>query len=239
MKVRTVKKYSERKKEFLDIAQRLFFTHGYEQTSVDTIIKEIGLSKGTFYYYFKSKEQLLDELTKGLSQQILEKVKEIVSRDNLNAVTKLNEAYKVTANIKLENIELVKTLLKAFYDDKNFYFRYKVYQNSTNMLSPEFAKIIRQGLKEKVFNTPYPDEASRMFFELSFILSEKIPRMIMEIKRYPENVGKIEKELENYQLAIERLIGVKEGSIIIFNRAFLKKFLDKLKVQYKEKSKIN
>lgn len=234
MKARIIKKYSERKKEFLDTAQRLFFTHGYEQTSVDTIIKEIGLSKGSFYHYFESKEQLLDELTKDLSQQILEKVQEIVARDNWNAVRKLNEAYKVTASIKLENIELIKTLLKAFYEDKNFYFRYKVYQNSTDMLAPEFAKIIKQGLKEEFFNTPYPDEASRMFFELSFILSEKVPKMIMEIDRFPENIEKIERELENYQFAIERIIGATEGSIKIFNRALLKKFLDKMKMQYKE-----
>ncbi len=237
--MRTIKKHHERKREFLEIARKLFFTHGYEQTSVDTIIKEIGLSKGTFYYYFESKEQLLDELTKDLSQQILEKVQEIVAKDNWNAITKLNESYKVTASIKLENIELIKTLLKAFYEDKNFYFRYKVYQNSTDMLAPEFAKIIKQGLNEKVFNTPYPDEASRMFFELSFILSEKVPKMIMEINRFPKNIEKIEKELENYQFAIERIIGAKEGSIKIFNRALLKKFLDRLKVQYEKKSDTN
>jgi len=233
--MRTIKKHHERKKEFLEIARKLFFTHGYEQTPVEAIIKEVGLSKGSFYYYFKSKEDLLDELTKELSQQILEKVKEIVAKENWNAVRKLNEAYKETASIKLENIKLVKTLLKAFYGDKNYYFRYKVYQNSTDMLAPEFAEIIKQGLKEKVFNTPYPDEASRMFFELSFVLSEKVPKMIMEIDRFPENIEKIEKELGNYQFAIERIIGAKEGSIKIFNRALLKKFLEKLKVQYEKK----
>ncbi|MGB6371054.1 MAG: TetR/AcrR family transcriptional regulator, partial [Atribacterota bacterium] len=58
--VRIIKKYDERRTEFLDTAQELFFTKGYEQTAVETIIKKMGLSKGTFYYYFKSKEDLLD-----------------------------------------------------------------------------------------------------------------------------------------------------------------------------------
>ncbi len=231
--MRTIKKYHERKKEFLDTARQLFFTKGYGQTPVDTIIKEMGLSKGTFYYYFKSKEELLDELTKELSQQILREVKEIVAGSEWNAIKKLNQAYEVTGSIKLENIELVKTLLKAFYNDKNFYFRYKVYQNSTDILAPEFAKIIRQGITEGCFNTPYPDESARMFFELSFILSEKVPEMIMEMDRFPENIVKIERELENYQVAIERIIGAREGSIKIFNRALLKKFINKMKVQYK------
>ena len=157
--MRTIKNPKERKKEFVNTAKKLFFTQGYEQTSVDSIIKEIGLSKGSFYYYFKSKEDLLDELTKDLIMHILEEVKRLVAREDLDAITKLNKTFAVIGSIKLENIALIKTLQKAFYDDKNFYFRYKVYQNSTDILSPEFAKIIRQGLKENVFKTPYPDEA--------------------------------------------------------------------------------
>src|SRR6056297_712178 len=213
--MRTIKKPQERKKEFVNTAKKLFFTKGYEQTSVDSIIQEIGLSKGSFYYYFKSKEDLLDELTKDLIMHILEEVKRIVAREDLNAIDKLNKTFAVIGSIKLENIALIKTLQKAFYDDKNFFFRYKVYQNSTDILSPEFAKIIRQGLKENVFKTPYPDEASRMFFELSFILSEKIPKMIIEINRFPENAEKIERELENFQFTIERIVGADEGSILI------------------------
>ena len=151
--MRRIKNPQERKREFLNTAKKLFFTKGYEQTSVDSIIKEIGLSKGSFYYYFKSKEDLLDELTKDLIMHILEEMKIIVAREDLNAITKLNKTFAVIGSIKLENIALIKTLQKAFYDDKNFFFRYKVYQNSTDMLAPEFSKIIRQGLKENVFKT--------------------------------------------------------------------------------------
>jgi len=226
--MRTIKKPQERKREFLEVARKLFFSQGYEQTSVEAIIKEVGLSKGSFYYYFKSKEDLLDELTKVLIIHILDEVQRIVNREDLDAITKLNKTFAAIGSIKLENIALIKTLQKAFYDDKNFFFRYKVYQNSTDMLSPEFAKIIKQGLKENVFKTPYPDEASRMFFELSFILSEKIPKMIIEINRFPENAGKIERELENFQFTIERIVGADEGSILIFDHNLLTKFLDQL-----------
>ena len=74
---RIIKKHDERKTEFLDTAQELFFTKGYEKTSVEAIIKKMGLSKGTFYYYFKSKEGLLDALIERLSEKILEEVKKL------------------------------------------------------------------------------------------------------------------------------------------------------------------
>lgn len=231
--MRTIKSPQERKKEFLDIARQFFFTKGYEQTSVDAIIKEIGLSKGSFYYYFKSKEDLLNELTKDLISDILVEVKKIVNKNNLKAVAKLNKTFDAIGMVKLNNIELIKTLQKAFYDDQNIYFRYKVYQNSTYMLAPEFEKIIIQGLDEGSFSTPYPDEAARLFFELSFMVGERLTKLILEIDQHPENFNQIIKILKNYQITIERIIGAKEGTIRIFSNNLLQDFLDKLKINYR------
>lgn len=232
--MRTIKKHHERKKEFLETAQKFFFSQGYEQTSVEAIIREVGLSKGSFYYYFKSKEDLLDELTKDLIIHILEGVKGIVRKDDLDATAKLNKAFATIGNIKLDHIALIKTLQKTFYDDRNFYFRYKVYRNSTDMLAPEFAKIIRQGIIEGCFHTPYPEETARVFFELSFSLSERVPKIMLEIDQYPENFQKIERELENYQFTIERIIGAKQGTIEIFSPALLEEFLAKMKIESKD-----
>ncbi len=97
---RIIKKYDERKDEFLETAQQLFFAQGYDQTSVDAIIRKMGLPKGTFYYYFESKEDLLDKLTCKMGDKILEEVKKIADREDLDATAKLNEAYAVTRSRK-------------------------------------------------------------------------------------------------------------------------------------------
>ena len=55
-----MKKGEKRKGELLQIAYRLFLSQGYENTSVDEIIEAAGIAKGTFYYYFQSKEQMLE-----------------------------------------------------------------------------------------------------------------------------------------------------------------------------------
>lgn len=225
---RTVKNYHERKDEFLDTAQELFFTKGYKQTSIESIIKKIGVAKGTFYYYFKSKEDLLDKLTYKMSKKILEEVKKIVEKDDLNAIDKLNQAYAVARSVKLENIELLKVLLKAFYNDRNLFFRHKMFMSSMEILAPEFSKIIRQGVNEKVFNTPFPDEAARLIFEIANTFSGKIPQLIMDLDKNPENLNKVEKEYRVYENAIERIVGAEEGTVEIVNRNILKKFSKKL-----------
>lgn len=225
---RTVKNYHERKDEFLDTAQELFFTKGYKQTSIESIIKKIGVAKGTFYYYFKSKEDLLDKLTYKMSKKILEEVKKIVEKDDLNAIDKLNQAYAVAGSVKLENIELLKVLLKAFYNDRNLFFRHKMFMSSMEILAPEFSKIIRQGVNEKVFNTPFPDEAARLIFEIANTFSGKIPQLIMDLDKNPENLNKVEKEYRVYENAIERIVGAEEGTVEIVNRNVLKKISEKL-----------
>ena len=225
---RIIKKHDERKTEFLDTAQELFFTKGYEQTAVETIIKKMGLSKGTFYYYFKSKEDLLDELVKRLSEKILEEVRKIVDREDLDAIAKLNRAYAVTRSVKLENLELLKVLLKMLYDDKNILFRFKIYRSSIEIMAPEFRKIIRQGIKEKAFNTPYPDEAARLIFEIAYTFSERIPKLILGSDKNPINLDKAEKEFRVYENAIERIIGAGEGTVNIVNRNILNYFHEKI-----------
>lgn len=50
--MRIVKDGGERRKELLDTARRLFISKGYEKTSINDILKEVGIAKGTFYYYF-------------------------------------------------------------------------------------------------------------------------------------------------------------------------------------------
>ena len=229
MMARILKNYHERKVEFLDTAQQLFFTQGYDQTSVDAIIRKIGLSKGTFYYYFKSKEDLLDQLTCKMGEKILEEVKKIADREDLDAVAKLNKAYAVTGNIKLENIELLKVLIEVLYNDRNLFFRYKIFLKFTELITPEFTKIIRQGVNEKLFNTPYPEEAARLIFEIANTFSGQIPTLIIDLDENPENLKKVEREFKVYENAIERIIGARKGTFNIVNRNILKKFSEKLK----------
>ena len=48
----------DKKSKILAAAIKSFAQHGYESVSVDEIVEKAGVAKGTFYYYFKSKEDL-------------------------------------------------------------------------------------------------------------------------------------------------------------------------------------
>lgn len=59
-----------RRTQLLDAAKRCFAAQGYHETKVDDIVREAGLSKGALYWYFKSKEELLDTLCHEFSEEL-------------------------------------------------------------------------------------------------------------------------------------------------------------------------
>ncbi|HBT17621.1 MAG TPA: TetR/AcrR family transcriptional regulator, partial [Firmicutes bacterium] len=60
--MRITKEYDERRNEILDTAEELFNMKGYDKCTVNDILKAVGIARGTFYYYFKSKEEVLDAI---------------------------------------------------------------------------------------------------------------------------------------------------------------------------------
>lgn len=51
--------YRSTREEIVDAADRLFYTQGYEHTSFAHIAETVGISRGNFYYHFKSKDEIL------------------------------------------------------------------------------------------------------------------------------------------------------------------------------------
>ena len=75
--MRVVKEANVRKSEILDVAERLFRTKGFDGTSTTDILNEIGIARGTLYYHFKSKEDILDALIERMTGSLVAKASEI------------------------------------------------------------------------------------------------------------------------------------------------------------------
>ncbi len=70
------------KDQILDAASRLVHVRGFNNTSVDEILRESGVGKGNFYYYFRSKDELgFAVLERGLEQLSIELIEKNFSAD--------------------------------------------------------------------------------------------------------------------------------------------------------------
>ena len=65
------------KKNIVSAAWRLFYEQGYDDTTVDEIIRASGTSKGTFYHYFKGKDALLTSLSELFDNKYEELIQEM------------------------------------------------------------------------------------------------------------------------------------------------------------------
>ncbi|MCC8097585.1 MAG: TetR/AcrR family transcriptional regulator, partial [Eubacterium sp.] len=87
--MRVTKNADVRKNEILDTAEVLFNKKGYAATTVEDILKEIGIAKGTLYYHFKNKEDILLAMIDRQIKQREKAMREIADNKSFSAVEKL------------------------------------------------------------------------------------------------------------------------------------------------------
>ena len=124
----------QKRKKIIDKAWELFAKNGYEETKVEDITKDLGISKGSFYTYFATKEELLYEVLEKIKKEIIENLENInvnqmpekVLEDYVKA--KMNHAVKILNNMKLKAVE------KHLIDPKLRIFFQELREKSTNFI---------------------------------------------------------------------------------------------------------
>ena len=86
---RTVKKADVRREEIIEMSQKLFLQGDYESTTMNQIIQELKIAKGTVYHYFSSKDDLLDAVVDDFVDRYIESVQVQMKEAPKNAVKKL------------------------------------------------------------------------------------------------------------------------------------------------------
>jgi hypothetical protein len=97
-------------------------------------------------------------------------------------------------------------------------------------LGPVYSDIIRQGVQEGVFNTPFPEDAGELILQLGSSMGDVISRLLLEIDEKPENRDILWKKIRLYENTIERILGVQEGLLKLFDKDQVAAFLDKKQV---------
>lgn len=156
--VRTTKTTEERRLEIIDTAKKLFSERGFNNTPVDAIIKEMSVAKGTFYYYFKSKEEVLDAIVDQTLDQMVKVAEQVAEDPSLSALAKMELLLSNSQFGDEEIMDETDALTEHLHLPANRALHEVTNIQTVLRLSPIFAKIVEQGNQEKVFNVKRPLE---------------------------------------------------------------------------------
>ncbi|ADQ45327.1 transcriptional regulator, TetR family [Caldicellulosiruptor kronotskyensis 2002] len=136
--------------KLLDAAYNLFIEKGITATAIDEIVKKAGVAKGTFYLYFKDKEDILEKLILKKSSEIVKKaLQEVSTREFSSSVDKFLYFLEYIIDYLSKNRVLFKFLKKDF----SWVFYKKITENE------QFAELKRaKEMFLKNFNTNYTQE---------------------------------------------------------------------------------
>lgn len=144
----------------LDVAFRLFLEKGYEHTSIQDIIDELGgLSKGAIYHHFKSKEDILiavTDRTTAASNRMLEGIRD---RKDLTGSEKLKMIFKESICRPVQNE--IFTVAPGFHNNPRLL--YSLLKDTIQNVAPNYIlPILRQGIADGSIQTEYPEQLAEL-----------------------------------------------------------------------------
>ena len=190
---------AQRREEILDAAHTLFTTKGFQPTTMEDILRIVGIAKGTLYYHFPSKEQILRALVLRIVGQVEQRAREVAD-SSAPAVDKL---VTIMAAMRVEAAQT--ELVEQFHAPGNAEFHLLSITAMIEHLTPVLADVVAQGVNEGIFTTDRPHDAVELLLSASGIL---LDHEIME-----PSPDELARRRESLIWASETLLGARPGSL--------------------------
>lgn len=199
--MRIVKDAAARRSEILDAAEKLFGTKGYDSTSTGDILRELGIARGTLYYHFKSKEDILDAMIDRLSQALAARGAGVLDRKDIPVLQRLT---LMMQSLQVNNA-LGHEIMSQVHKPQNALMHQKMQERMLTAVVPLVTSLLQEAREQGMCQTRYPEEvtemtllyASTVFDELSGLSEEKRQEKVLA-----------------FIYNLERLLQMPEGSLM-------------------------
>ncbi len=198
--MRVVKDAEERRNEILDAAERLFGEKGFDGTSTNDILDEVGIARGTLYYHFKSKEDILDAMIERLTGRLIANASEIVKKKDIPVLQRLTMtmmSLNVSGGIGQE-------IMKQVHKPQNALMHRKMQARMLNAVNPLITGLIEEGISLGICSTEYPGEVVEMVLLYSNTAFDDLAEISSDERQ---------KKISAFIYNLERLLGMDRGSL--------------------------
>ena len=146
-----LKKGDARRGELLAAAEKLFYTKGYENTSVQDILDAVGFSKGGFYHHFDSKLAVLEAICQQRAEELCQSATTAADQPNLTASEKLNILLASSTLWQSDNPGFVMLLIQAAYCENGALMREKMKACQLSGMKGVLERVLSEGVRSGDF----------------------------------------------------------------------------------------
>lgn len=163
--------------KILDVALELFFTKGYDNTSIQDIIDNLGgLTKGAVYHHFKSKDEILSAALDRENQSLYRELKTIRDDARMTGLEKLQALFH--ASVNGAQLEIWSHIAPSTDPVKNSRLLGLQYESVFAETAPYYVRpIIEQGVRDGSIRTEHPKELSEVLVLLANLWASPMFRM--------------------------------------------------------------
>ena len=209
-----MKKGDQRRDELMATAERLFYTKGYEGTSVQDILTEMNFSKGGFYHHFDSKLAVLEAICEQRAQETCDRARGAAEAQQ-GAVNQLNALLHDSALLHSGNAGFVFLLIQVAYREDGALMREKMKQCQLEQMQDVLAGILTEGVQTKAFFVTDVTATAQMVLRLYMQFTDEIALLLAREESEDRLCEVMVVKLNAYRTAIERVLVAPFGSIVL------------------------
>lgn len=205
--------HAVRRDAFIDVAQRLIQSKGYEALSVQDVLDEIDASKGAFYHYFGSKGDLLEAVVERMADGAEAAWASALADPSLSAAARLEAVFGTLAQYKAERRDLVLAVIEVWLSDGNAIVREKLRRLAARRMRPVLVTIVRQGVAAGEFDAEDPDATAGVVAALIQGTSDVATDLYIASHAGTIGLAEVESMFAAYTTALERILGLAPGGL--------------------------
>lgn len=188
----------------LDALQELMSASQIQTISVSEIAQKAGIGKGSIYYYFSSKNEMIEAVVERSYSRVLDEGQALASANDMGALKKLEIIYQacLDSSLELKRQEAASTFNGQ---QQSALIHQKFAGMIINRLEPIVTDIIGQGIREGSIHCLHPRETARVILT---VLTITIDNSIS-----PEGEEEIEGVLAAFGAILEKSLDIPEHAL--------------------------
>jgi AcrR family transcriptional regulator len=207
--MRITKVAEERRNEILDVAEKMFLEKGFENTSTIDIAIAINIAKGTLYYHFKTKNEIMNAIIERRVAQVIKELNGITEKESIYFLDRIVMVFKM---IKFSDINNEQNL-KYLHSNENNIMHQKMQKAMIETFIPILTKLLEEGEKEGIINCPYLHQSIEMLLVYGNLIFDNDRLSKMSNKEIMESINA-------FIFHIEVLLGTPRGTFSVLKEIF-------------------